>query len=156
MGASLTVPTIFSVDYRSQKRRFDLSEEIKKIMYEIRELSLYRENVEEKILNIEKELEETRTQCKQEESQNERLKILHKQLNLLLSEKVQLSHKLEYLRDRTEYTTGKLSSLRDRNLSDQKEDRSRVRGKIARMVTRKKSTTREIDLKQPDWRLLFT
>ena len=104
---------------------------------------------------VEKEVEEARTQCKQEESQNERLKILHKQLNLLLSEKVKLSQKLEYLRDRTEYTTGKLSSRRDLNLSDQKEDQSRVRGKIARMSTRRKPTTRKIPAREPDWKLQY-
>lgn len=156
MGSSPTVSTIFSVDDRSQKRRFDLNEEIEMIKCQIRELSLDRENIEEKIQHIGKEVEEARTQWEQAESRDKRRMMLDVQLKSLQCKKAQLSEELGHLHHRMKSIIGKLSSLRNQNLSDQKEDRSRVRGKIARMSTRRKPTTRKIHARQPEWRSLFT
>ena len=133
-----------------------MSEEIKKVICQIRELSLHRENIEEKIQYIEKEVDEARTQCEQEESQNKRLVMLHMQLDTIQSEKAHLSRELGYLRERTESTIGKLSSPRDQNPSDQEEDQSQVRGEIARRATKREPPTKKIHARQPEWRSLFT
>ena len=105
---------------------------------------------------MDREIEDIRAQWEQAESRDKRRMKLEMQLKSLQCEKAHLSQELEYLHHRMKSIIGKLSSLRNQNLSDQKEDQSRVKKEIVRMVTRKKSTTREIDLKQPDWRLLFT
>ena len=104
---------------------------------------------------MDREIEDIRAQWEQAESRDKRRMVLDMQLKSLQSEKAHLSRDLEYLQVRMGSVIGTLSSLRDQNLSDQKEDQSRVRGKIARMPTRRKPPTRKIHAREPDWRPLY-
>ena len=153
-----------------------MNEEIKEIECQIRELSIHLEVIEAKIgytwvqlspfhqlgqrsraiRKLEKEVkEETKILGEQTESTSEQRRMLYVQLKSLQSEKTHLSQELGYLHHRMKSIIRKLSSLRDQNLSDQKEDQSRVRGKIARMPTRRKPPTRKIHAREPDWRPLY-